>query len=256
MALVIVESAAKGKKIQEILGGSYEVVACYGHVTDLPDKEIGIDLSDFTPTYVPTERGKSVIANLRRLVKKHEGSVYLATDLDREGEAIAWHLSTLLNLKRVQRITFSEITEDAVRNGIANHRSLDFNTIRGQESRRVLDRFVGYLPTLSISTKFGSGNSAGRVQSIGLRLVYDRDNEIAAFKPVEHYNVRAQFSADGVEFDAEWQHPFKIKAKPEENEPEGDSGYLTNKSLAEKMVAAIKQNLQFTVDSFEVTELV
>lgn len=258
MPLVIVESAAKGKKIQSYLGAGYDVAASYGHVSDLPPKDIGVYAPDFRPKYEVTDKGKSTIANLKKLAAKHGNDVYLATDLDREGEAIAWHLANILKLKNIKRVVFPEITKTAVMAGIASPRPINMDTVKGQESRRVLDRFVGYLPSLSIYSRFGAGNSAGRVQSIGLRLVYERDLAIESFKSIEHYNVFAHFELDGISFKSEWQHPFKRNAK--DNEPETDHGedgtakYLTNKLAAEKMAAAVVAEPNFTLKSYETKE--
>lgn len=255
MPLVIVESAAKGKKIQSFLGPGFDVHASYGHVSDLPVKELGVEPPSFRPNYVINEKGKKTISTLKALTAKHNGDVYLATDLDREGEAIAWHLSKILGLKVIKRVVFPEITKSAVLNGINNPRPIDMNIVRGQESRRVLDRFVGYLPTLSIYSKFGSGNSAGRVQSIGLRLVYERDIAIENFQPIEHYNVFAKFEKDGFSFSSEWQHPFKKNtSKESDHGEEGKSKYLTNKAAAEKMLAAVKASPYFSVETFEQKE--
>lgn len=257
MPLVIVESAAKGKKIKSYLGAGYDVAASFGHVSDLPVKELGVEPPNFRPNYQVTDRGKKVLANLKALTAKHGGDVYLATDLDREGEAIAWHLSKLLSLKSIKRVVFPEITKAAVLNGIKNARPIEMNIVKGQESRRVLDRFVGYLPTLSIYSKFGSGNSAGRVQSIGLRLVYERDLAIENFTPIEHYNVFATFEKDGFNFSAEWQHPFKKNGSNKETDhgDESKSKYLTNKAAAEKMVAAIKASTEFSIQSIDVKDV-
>jgi DNA topoisomerase I len=257
MPLVIVESQAKGKKIKEYLGAGFDVAASFGHVSDLPEKELGVNPPDFRPTYVMSDRGKKVIANLKSLAAKHNNDVYLATDLDREGEAIAWHLATILKLKDIKRVVFPEITKSAVLQGIANARALDMNTVRGQESRRVLDRFVGYLPTLSIYSKFGSGNSAGRVQSIGLRLVVERDLAIEAFRSIEHYNVHALFNKDGMEFSAEWLHPFKRNATEQDEQDHGDgnkSKYLTNKDAADKMANAVNTAPFFSVTAYDTQE--
>ena len=256
MPLVIVESAAKGKKIKSFLGAGFDVAASFGHVSDLPVKELGVSPPEFKPKYEVTDKGKKVLANLKSLTAKHGGDVYLATDLDREGEAIAWHLSKLLGLKNVKRVVFPEITKKAVLDGIKNARPIEISTVKGQESRRVLDRFVGYLPTLSIYSKFGAGNSAGRVQSIGLKLVYERDLAIENFTPIEHYNIFASFEKDGFNFSAEWQHPFKKNASKKEADhgDEGQSKYLTNKAAAEKMLSAVKASPNFLIDNVEIKE--
>lgn len=258
MPLVIVESRAKGKKIQEYLGAGFDVAASDGHVSDLPIKDLGVSPPTFRPTYVMTDRGKKTIANLKKLAEKHNNNVYLATDLDREGEAIAWHLATILKIKDIKRVTFPEITKTAVLKGIASPAPINMAIVRGQEARRVLDRLVGYLPSLSIYSVFGSGNSAGRVQSVGLRLVVERDEAIENFKPIEHYNVVAQFEKDGLNFTAEWQHPFKKNATTDADFDHGDtskSKYLVNKPAAEKMSAAIMAAPNFSLATYETKEV-
>lgn len=259
MALVIVESPSKGPKIRAILGAGFDVEASYGHISDLPLRELGVEPPTFRPKYEVTDKGKSRLSRLRELVKKHNGDVYLATDLDREGEAISYHLATLLKLSNPKRITFSEITQSAITKAIRNPRGIDMALVAGQECRRVLDRFVGYLPTPTISAKFGGGNSAGRVQSIGLRVVYERHKARAEFQAVEHYNVIALFEKDGIEFSAEWVHPFKKFEKAEDDEADHVDGnkskYLQNKPAAEKMAAAVNNAPYFTVAKYETKEV-
>jgi len=168
--LLIVESPGKVKKLQGFLGSDWKVAASVGHVRDLAVKEIGIAPPEFVLQYVPTDRGKEVLAKLAALVKNAD-SVFLATDPDREGEAIAWHLADALKLKQFQRVTFAEITEKAVRAALASPRSLDMALVKAQEARRALDRLCGYLVSGPLSSQAGAKLSAGRVQSPALRLI-------------------------------------------------------------------------------------
>jgi DNA topoisomerase-1 len=170
MKLLIVESPGKIKKLQGFLGSGWKVAASVGHVRDLPVKEMGIAPPDFILQYVPTDRGKEVLAKLAALVKKAD-CVVLATDPDREGEAIAWHLADALRLKEFQRVAFAEITEKAVRAALAAPRSLNMTLVKAQEARRALDRFCGYLVSGPLSSVSGTKLSAGRVQSPALRLI-------------------------------------------------------------------------------------
>ncbi len=191
--LVIVESPAKVKTIQKFLGKNYEVTASNGHVRDLPKSSLGIDVdNDFEPKYI-TIRGKGdVLANLRKEVKKAE-KIYLATDPDREGEAISWHLCQALHLdsKDVRRITFNEITKNAVKESLKNPREINMDLVDAQQTRRILDRIVGYRISPLLWAKVKRGLSAGRVQSAALRLVCDREEEIAAFVPEEYWTLDA-----------------------------------------------------------------
>ena len=175
--LLILESPGKVKKIQEILGSGWKVAASVGHVRDLPQKEMGVAAPDFKPIYVPTDRGKEVLARLASMAKGAE-AVYLATDPDREGEAIAWHLADALKLKNAKRVTYSEITEKAVKAALEAPRSIDMALVAAQEGRRVLDRFCGYMVSGPLSNVAGTKLSAGRVQSPAVRLVVDREREI------------------------------------------------------------------------------
>lgn len=197
--LVIVESPAKAKTIKKFLGSNYEVLASNGHVRDLPKSQLGIDIAnDYEPKYI-TIRGKGdLLAKLKKEVKKAD-KVYLATDPDREGEAISWHLSNTLNLdvNSENRIVFNEITKNAVKSSIKNARKLDFNLINAQQARRVLDRMVGYTISPLLWSKVKRGLSAGRVQSVALRLICDREEEINAFVPEEYWNIEAEFDLNG-----------------------------------------------------------
>ena len=197
--LVIVESPAKVKTIKKFLGKNYEVMASNGHVRDLPKSQLGIDVDgDFEPKYI-TIRGKGdILAALRKEVKKAD-KIYLATDPDREGEAISWHLSTALKLedKNVSRISFNEITKSAVKESLKNPRQIDMDLVDAQQARRVLDRMVGYKISPLLWAKVKRGLSAGRVQSVALRIVCDREEEIYAFIPEEYWSLDVSLNADG-----------------------------------------------------------
>ncbi|MBQ9928086.1 MAG: type I DNA topoisomerase [Lachnospiraceae bacterium] len=197
--LVIVESPAKVKTIKKFLGSNYEVVASNGHVRDLPKSTLGIDVEhDYEPKYI-TIRGKGdILANLRKEVKKAE-KIYLATDPDREGEAISWHLLIALKLedKKVYRITFNEITKNAVKESLKNAREIDMNLVDAQQARRALDRMVGYRISPLLWAKVKRGLSAGRVQSVALRIICDREEEINSFIPEEYWTLDASFTIPG-----------------------------------------------------------
>ena len=188
--LVIVESPTKVTSIKKYLGSRYKVMASQGHVRDLPKSQIGIDLDqDYEPHYI-TIRGKGdILSALRKEVKKSD-KIYLATDPDREGEAIAWHLKHALNLddKDVQRVSFNEITKDAVKQSFANARDIDMDKVDAQQARRALDRIVGYEISPLLWAKVKRGLSAGRVQSVALRIIADREAQIDAFIPEEYWN--------------------------------------------------------------------
>lgn len=197
--LVIVESPAKVKTIKKFLGSNYEVAASQGHVRDLPRSVLGIDVdNDFEPRYI-TIRGKGdILANLRKEVKKAE-KVYLATDPDREGEAISWHLLYALKLenKKVYRITFNEITKTAVKESLKNAREINMDLVDAQQARRCLDRMVGYQISPVLWAKVKRGLSAGRVQSVALRIICDREEEINAFIPEEYWSLDASLKVEG-----------------------------------------------------------
>ena len=196
---MIVESPAKVKTIKKFLGANYEVMASNGHVRDLPKSQLGIDVEhDYEPKYI-TIRGKGdILAKLRKEAKKAD-KVYLATDPDREGEAISWHLSKALNLdpKKMYRITFNEITKSAVKESIKHAREINQDLVDAQQARRILDRMVGYRISPILWAKVKRGLSAGRVQSVALRLIADREEEINAFVPEEYWSLDAQFAVKG-----------------------------------------------------------
>ncbi len=197
--LVIVESPAKVKTIKKFLGSNYVVAASNGHVRDLPKSQLGIDVEhDYEPKYI-TIRGKGeVLANLRKEVK-HADKIYLATDPDREGEAISWHLSQALKLegKKVYRISFNEITKNAVKESLKNAREIDMDLVDAQQARRILDRVVGYRISPLLWAKVKRGLSAGRVQSVALRIIADREDEINAFIPEEYWSLDVNLKAAG-----------------------------------------------------------
>ena len=200
--LVIVESPAKVKTIKKFLGSNYEVDASNGHVRDLPKSQLGIDVEhDFEPKYI-TIRGKGdILAKLRKEVKKAD-VIYLATDPDREGEAISWHLSKALKLdemqsKEVYRISFNEITKNAVKASLKAPREIDMDLVDAQQARRMLDRMVGYRISPLLWAKVKRGLSAGRVQSVALRMICDREDEINSFIPEEYWNLEAELKQDG-----------------------------------------------------------
>ena len=197
--LVIVESPAKVKTVSKFLGSNYTVLASNGHVRDLPKSSLGIDVENgYEPKYI-TIRGKGdILAALRKEAKKAD-KIYLATDPDREGEAISWHLYYALNLqdKKVYRITFNEITKNAVKESLKNARAIDMNLVDAQQARRCLDRVVGYRISPLLWAKIKRGLSAGRVQSVALRIICDREEEIEAFVPEEYWTLDAQLNVAG-----------------------------------------------------------
>ena len=237
--LVIVESPAKVNTIKKFLGTNYEVVASYGHVRDLPKSQLGVDVEhDFEPKYI-TIRGKGdVLSTLRKEVKKAD-KIYLATDPDREGEAISWHLyeSLKLDSKKVYRITFNEITKNAVKESLKNARSIDMDLVDAQQTRRILDRMVGYKISPILWAKVKRGLSAGRVQSVALRIICDREEEIDNFVPEEYWTIDASLKAEGIS--------KELKAKY--------VGQIKNKEEAEKLLKEIKDK-EFKVDDIKVSE--
>src|SRR5690554_1922606 len=194
--LVIVESPAKAKTIEKFLGADYQVESSFGHISDLPSKEIGVDIANnFKPKYEVSPDKKAVVKKLKDLAKK-ANIVWLASDEDREGEAIAWHLYEELGLKpeNTKRIVFHEITKSAIKKAIENPRDIDYNLVNAQQARRVLDRLVGYELSPILWKKVKGGLSAGRVQSVAVRLIVEREKEIINFSAETFYNVTATFS--------------------------------------------------------------
>ncbi len=194
--LIIVESPTKTKTIQSILGKDYDVVASMGHVRDLPAAKLNVDVkNNFEPKYAVIKGKEKLVKELKEAAATHD-KVYLATDPDREGEAISWHLATLLDLdpKETNRVTFNEITKTGIEEGMKNPHTIDMDLVNAQQTRRILDRLVGYRISPFVSQKIRRGLSAGRVQSVALRLIVDREEKINAFKPEEYWSIDAKFT--------------------------------------------------------------
>lgn len=242
--LVIVESPAKAKTIEKYLGKRYKVIASMGHVRDLPRSQMGVDVEDnYEPKYI-TIRGKGpVVKDLKKYAKKAK-KVFLASDPDREGEAIAWHLSKILELEesKENRVVFNEITKDAVKESFKHPRGIEMNLVDAQQARRILDRLVGYNISPVLWKKVKKGLSAGRVQSVALRLVIDRENEIRNFKPEEYWLIEGEFRYKKSKFTAKFLHyknkPYKLKTKKDvekiTSELNGDEFEITNVNKKEK----------------------
>ncbi|MFT7073422.1 MAG: DNA topoisomerase-1 [Patiriisocius sp.] len=213
--LVIVESPAKAKTIEKFLGKDFSVQSSFGHIADLPSKELGVDVDgDFSPTYIVSSDKKALVRDLKKAAKKAE-MVWLASDEDREGEAIAWHLAEELDLKEenTKRIVFHEITKTAILKAIENPRKIDYNLVNAQQARRILDRLVGYELSPVLWRKVKGGLSAGRVQSVAVRLIVEREREIEAFNPVASYRVDAEFTTiEGNKFKAKIGKNFTTEA--------------------------------------------
>src|SRR6186997_1806733 len=197
--LLIVESPAKAKTIEKILGQDFEVKSCFGHIRDLEKDDMGIDIkNNFKPRYIVPDEKKKVVSDLKQLAKKSK-EVWLATDEDREGEAISWHLCEVLGLdpKKTKRIVFHEITKPAIQSAVQNPRTVDMNLVNAQQARRVLDRIVGFelSPVLWRKISMRNNLSAGRVQSVAVRLIAEREREINAFSSVSTFKVEALFTA-------------------------------------------------------------
>ena len=239
--LVIVESPSKATTIKKFLGSTYEVIASNGHVRDLPKSQLGIDIeNDFEPKYI-TIRGKGeLLAKLRKEVKKAD-KAYLATDPDREGEAISWHLSKALKLddKNAKRITFNEITKNAVKQSIKQARKIDMDLVDAQQARRVLDRMVGYQISPVLWAKVKRGLSAGRVQSVALRIIADREEQINAFIAKEYWTLSGEFKIDGEKkpLAADFYGTLKEKMT------------IESKEQAEKIIEEIKKS------KFEISDI-
>ncbi|HRG17873.1 MAG TPA: type I DNA topoisomerase [Flavobacterium lutivivi] len=217
--LVIVESPAKAKTIEKFLGSDYQVESSFGHIADLPSKEIGVDVNNgFKPKYEVSSDKKALVKKLKDLSKNAE-MVWLASDEDREGEAISWHLAEELKLdpKKTKRIVFHEITKSAIQKAIENPRTIDYNLVNAQQARRVLDRLVGYELSPVLWKKVKGGLSAGRVQSVSVRLIVEREREITNFKPVASYSVSAEFTNEsGKSFKAKLSKNFATKQEAED----------------------------------------
>lgn len=218
--LMIVESPNKVAKISGILGDGWTVKASVGHIRDLPENAMGVEAPEFKPEYVLSERGRDVVARLKKIVATAD-EIYIATDPDREGEAIAWHLKEALKLKRYKRITFDAISKEVIQKAMGKARDIDMNLVRAQEGRRVLDRLVGYIVSPAISQATGiRGLTAGRVQSPAVRLVVERERQIQVFKPTDHFSAEVSFGS----WTAEWD------TKPYLSD---EDGYILDRSLAE-----------------------
>jgi DNA topoisomerase-1 len=218
MNLVIVESPAKAKTIEGFLGKDFIVRSSYGHIRDLVKSDLSIDTEDgFKPTYKNLADKKDLIKELSDLSKKAD-IIWLATDEDREGEAISWHLFEALGLEeeKTKRIVFNEITKSAIQKAIENPRSINKNLVDAQQARRILDRLVGFELSPVLWKKVKPSLSAGRVQSVAVRLIADREEEIDQFKPESFYRVRAKMKADGKNVDAELSSRVKDTKRVEE----------------------------------------
>lgn len=201
--LLIVESPAKAKTIEKILGKEFQVKSCFGHIRDLEKAGMGIDLENqFEPRYKISADKEKVVSELKSLAKKSE-EVWLATDEDREGEAISWHLCEVLGLDpgKTKRIVFHEITKPAIQEAVKKPRKVNMNLVMAQQARRVLDRIVGFelSPVLWRKMSMRNNLSAGRVQSVAVRLIAEREREINAFQPVSHFKIEAQFTAKDID---------------------------------------------------------
>lgn len=217
--LVIVESPAKAKTIEKFLGKDFKVASSFGHIADLPSKELGVDVDgDFTPKYIVSPDKKSLVKDLKAMAKKAD-TVWLASDEDREGEAIAWHLAEELDLndENTRRIVFHEITKSAILKAIENPRKIDYNLVNAQQARRVLDRLVGYELSPVLWRKVKGGLSAGRVQSVAVRLIVEREREIESFQPVASFRIDAEFiTSEGNKFKAKLPKNFDTEAEARE----------------------------------------
>ncbi len=217
--LVIVESPAKAKTISRFLGKNYDVMASYGHIRDLPEKSFGVDIENgFKPRYVVPREKKPIVDSIKKEAQKAD-TVYIATDEDREGEAIGWHIvkATKLNEDKVKRIVFHEITRSAILSSLESPRTINIDMVNSQEARRILDRIVGYKLSPLLAKKIRKGLSAGRVQSVALKLIVDREEEIANFKPQEYWTIQLVFdkeiTAQLISVDGEKLEKFTIKSE-------------------------------------------
>src|SRR5690554_1539102 len=234
--LVIVESPAKAKTIKKFLGKNYEVLASNGHVRDLPKSSLGIDIDhDFEPKYI-TIRGKGeLLAKLRKEAKKAD-KVFLATDPDREGEAISWHLAYILGLDENEkyRVEFNEITKERIKQAIKSPRNLDKNLVDAQQARRILDRLVGYKISPLLWKKIKKGLSAGRVQSVAVKLICDRESEIDEFIPVEYWTIKALLNKDEQGFESNF-YGVEKNGKDEKLQ-------INSKSESDSILKELKKN--------------
>ncbi|MEO8036097.1 MAG: type I DNA topoisomerase, partial [Acidobacteriota bacterium] len=236
--LVIVESPAKAKTINKFIGSDYIVKASVGHVRDLPKSELGVDEETFLPTYEVLEGKEKVVSELKAAAKKAD-MIYIASDPDREGEAIGWHVMNLLghDTKKVKRILFHEITKNAVRKAMENPGEIDMNKVNAQQARRVLDRLVGYKLSPLLWDKVRRGLSAGRVQSVAMKMIVDREDEIKAFVPVEYWSFGARLSH---------QNPPPFIAKL--TKIDGKKAEVGGEEQARKIETALKSG-KFTIET-------
>lgn len=216
--LVIVESPAKAKTIEKFLGKEFQVESSFGHIVDLPSKELGVDVdNNFEPKYIVDKEKKTLVKKLKDLAKKAD-TIWLASDEDREGEAISWHLARSLGLEegKTRRIVFNSITKSAIQRAIENPRSINYNLVNAQQARRILDRLVGYQLSPILWKKIKPGLSAGRVQSVAVRLIVEREREIDAFTPEASFRIKASFrTAQGKNFEAKLSKAFPNKEEAE-----------------------------------------
>lgn len=241
--LIIVESPAKANTIKKFLGGSTKVVASMGHIRDLPKSKIGIDIeNDFEPQYINI-RGKGDLIKSLKKDAKNAKKIYIATDPDREGEAIAWHLATILNenKEKITRVTFNEITKTAVQKAIKEPRDIDVNLVDAQQARRVLDRIVGYKMSPVLWKKVRRGLSAGRVQSVAVKLIVDRENEIENFIPEEYWNIYANLQDEETKKEFEAHFYGKNGKKQEIHSGEEVNEILENIKKAKYIVNEVKK---------------
>ncbi len=242
--LVIVESPTKAKTIQKFLGNDFIIKSSFGHVRDLPKAELGIDVEkNFEPKYIIPTKARKVVSELKKESAKAENTI-LATDEDREGESIAWHLKEALKLKDPQRIVFHEITKTAIEKALSSPRKIDINLVEAQQARRVLDRIVGYKISPFLWKKVSRGLSAGRVQSVAVRLIVEKEKEIEKFIPQEYWSIEALLKKDGVEFNS-------ILTK-KDNDPI-DKLQIKNKEAADEIFNDLN-NAMYVVDSVEKKE--
>ena len=243
-SLVVVESPAKAKTINKILGSDYVVMSSMGHVMDLPPSRLGVDLeNNFEPTYVVISKRKKNLMQLKKAAKGKD-AIYLAADPDREGEAICWHISKKIGAgKKVYRVRFHEITKDAILDAFKHAEDIDINLVNSQQTRRILDRIVGYKLSPLLWKKVSRGLSAGRVQSVAVRLVVEREKEIKAFKPLEYWDIEAELKKK--------QNPQHLIAKLDKKD--GKKLEIKTKEEADKLVAVLQKEV-YVVSNIKETE--
>lgn len=241
--LIIVESPTKTKTIKSILGKDYTVVASMGHVRDLPAAKLNVDVkNNFEPKYAVIKGKEKLVKELQEAAAEHD-HVYLATDPDREGEAISWHLATLLNLddSKVDRVTFNEITKTGIEEGMANPHKIDMDLVNAQQARRILDRLVGYRISPFVSQKIRRGLSAGRVQSVAVRMIVDREEKIRAFQPEEYWSIDGKFTPPGSRKAFAASLASDEKGKAEIHSKEESDRYLDRLNKSTFTVNAVKK---------------